>query len=74
MTENIRWLVDPYRLESGFVVSPGWVDRSAYPEIPDNAFDMAIARRDDPMVSLFLLLRDDIQRSTNAIKALTDPK
>lgn len=74
MTEDIRWLVDPYKLESGDVVLPGWLDRAAYPEIPDSAFDTTTARHDDPMVSLFLLLRDDIRRSADAIKALTDPE
>lgn len=67
MTEDTRWLKAPYRLANGDTITPGWVRRSVYPEIPDSAFD-------NPEASLFQILRDDIRRSKAALETLAEPE
>jgi hypothetical protein len=37
-TVRVAWMFRPYRLRDGTTITPGFVDRRSFPEIPDEAF------------------------------------
>jgi hypothetical protein len=42
---RVAWLFRHFRMKDGTTITPGFVDRRAYPEIPDEAFQRNVTEQ-----------------------------